>query len=88
MACRYLLPVEQRNFHPGGTAFRIETFSPTDRCSLRPKVDNFGRTISVLRWVGSGGDPIGAADPCYGPNSAACPNNASSEAFRIAQEAH
>lgn len=73
MPCAYLLSVEKPNFHPAGTALRVETMSPTDRCSLRPKTDNFGRTISVIRWIGSGGDPIGCAEMCHGPNSTTCP---------------
>lgn len=75
MACEFLLPVAGLNYHPGGTALRIETFSPTDRCSLRPKTDNADRTISVIRWMGSGGSAIGCAEACHGPKSPLCPTN-------------
>lgn len=75
MACRFLLPVEDRNFHPGGTALRVETFSPTNRCSLQPKTNVRGVPHSVVRWLASGGGPIGCAEPCYGPQSPTCPNN-------------
>lgn len=65
-ACKYLLTVEKPNFHPGGTCLRGESMTPLDRCSLKPKKDNFGRIMNVWRWINSGGDPIGVAHPCSG----------------------
>jgi hypothetical protein len=68
-SCGYYLPVEGMNYHPGGTAFRIETASPAGRCQLKPKKDNVGRTHNVVRWIMSGGSAMTVADPC----SAKCP---------------
>ena len=67
--CGYFLEVKGMNYHPGGTAFRIETSSPEGRCQIKPKKDNFGRTHDVIRWIYSGGSPMTVADPC----SAKCP---------------
>jgi len=64
--CQHLLMVEKRPFHPGGTALRVETFEPADRCALKPKTNCAGITHDVLRWVGSGGSPIAAAHKCAG----------------------
>ena len=66
MQCDFLLVVEKANFHPGGTALRVETMMPSDRCALKPKKDNFGRRHDPLRWVMSGGSPITVAHPCTG----------------------
>lgn len=67
--CGYHLSVNAMNYHPGGTAFRIETAHPVGRCQLKPKKDNFGRTHDVVRWVMSGGSPMTVAEPC----TANCP---------------
>jgi hypothetical protein len=67
--CDFILSVEKANFHPGGTALRGEAMTPSDRCALKPKKDNFGRKHDPIRWVMSGGSPITVAHPC----SAACP---------------
>ena len=64
--CKFLLPVDKPGFHPGGTAFRVETFTPGDRCQLKPKKDNFGRRHDILRWICSGGDAITVAHWCDG----------------------
>jgi len=64
--CQYRLTVDASNYHPGGTALRVETFTPTDRCALKPKKDNAGRKHDPWRWVMSGGSPITVAHPCSG----------------------
>jgi hypothetical protein len=40
--------------------------TPSDRCALKPKKDNFGRRHDVWRWVNSGGSPLTVAHPCSG----------------------
>jgi len=64
--CKFLLRVDKPGFHPGGTALRGEAMTPSDRCQLKPKKDNFGRRHDVLRWIYSGGDAITVAHPCSG----------------------
>ncbi len=64
--CEFLLVTEKENFHPGGTSLRVETATPSDRCALKPKKDNFGRIHDVSRWIGSGGSPLTVAHPCSG----------------------
>ena len=64
--CQFILSVEKANFHPGGTALRGEAMTPSDRCALKPKKDNFGRKHDPVRWVMSGGSPVSVAHPCSG----------------------
>ena len=64
--CKYRIVVNKPGYHPGGTAFRVETFTPSDRCQLKPKKDNAGRTHNVFRWVCSGGDAGTVARRCDG----------------------
>jgi hypothetical protein len=66
MHCNFILAVDKANFHPGGTAFRGEAMTPSDRCALKPKKDNFGRLHNPIRWVMSGGSPMTVAHPCSG----------------------
>lgn len=77
MQCRFLLTVEKSNFHPGGTALRVEAMTPSDRCALKPKKDNFGCRHDPLRWVMSGGSPITVAHPCSGN----CPLKVTAEVY-------
>ena len=51
MNCAHLLPVARMNFHPGGTALRIEVLDQADRCALKPKKDFFGRYCNPVHWV-------------------------------------
>ena len=64
--CPNLLKVDKANFHPGGTCLRGEATTPSDRCALKPKKDNFGRKYDTVRWVMSGGSPMTVAHPCSG----------------------
>lgn len=73
MRCPHKMRPEDLGYHPGGTAYRVETFSPAPRCELLPKKDQFGREYNVIRYVFSGGSPIDAAEECVGRNSPRCP---------------
>lgn len=73
--CLHILKVEKANFHPGGTCLRGEAMTPSDRCALKPKNDNFGRKHDPVRWVMSGGSPMTVAHPC----SNNCPLKVKSE---------
>lgn len=60
MECMYKAAVEKAQYHPGGTALRIETFEPSDRCYLKP----IRSDIDPGRWILSGGSPISVLHPC------------------------
>ena len=75
MICKFLLAVEETNFHPGGTSLRGEAMAPSARCALKPKKDNAGRMHDPIRWVMSGGSPVTVAHMCSGN----CPLNVPAE---------
>ena len=60
MNCKYRTSPEKKQYHPGGTAFRIETWEPQDRCYLKP----MRKDIDTGRWILSGGSPIDVLYPC------------------------
>ena len=62
--CKYRVVMEGELYHEGGTALRVESISPMDRCMLRPKKDKAGRVLDPIRWIGSGGNPMGCLEPC------------------------
>lgn len=62
--CKYQLKPQALNLQRN--ALRTEIIPPAPRCQLKPLTDKFGRKYDVLRWIGSGGDPLTVADPCSG----------------------
>lgn len=60
MECLFRVVVEKQQYHPGGTAFRIEAFEPSDRCYMKPKRND----IDPGRWILSGGDAASVLYPC------------------------
>lgn len=62
--CEHLLNIEHLDYHPGGTCLRVETFTPSARCALKPTDHARSRGINVYRWVASGGSPISICRPC------------------------
>ena len=62
--CKYKLSVNGRLFSENGTTLRVETLTPADRCSLKPKKDMYGQPYDILKWCASGGSPIDVAYPC------------------------
>lgn len=64
MKCPLLAGVEKKGFHPGGTCFRLESFTPSDRCQGRVKAG--AERLNPFRWVMSGGSPVDVYEPCMG----------------------
>lgn len=62
--CNYQLKPKSLNLQRN--ALRTEIIPPAPRCQLKPLTDKFGRQYDVLRWIGSGGDPLTVAAPCSG----------------------